>query len=551
MRIKNKTLIIIAAFIILFAIKSIIGYNIGGPSIFPDETCIIQKSIHLSKNLSLESCSKIIGFPAGEPAPLYSIILFPIYLFFSGKTAFNLIILLNALLISCLIFPLSKLINSYTNKWRPSVISAFFLLLMPAITVYEKTLMTETLFIFIGIWFLYYYSKSFDNKKNKIIAVLFGLLAALTRPFGFILLMAMAINEIIINKNRKNVALIYFPLAIVIFSFIVINFFPSTFDVIMNKIQIIRNSGAEVSLKIVHALISQFNSFIIATYLAPIMLFFIYFREKDENFQKIKYMLLSLFILNFLISAQHLLGYAFEDIDPGFLTRYINLSVIFIFIYAIIGLQKIKNIKLDKVDWTFLGFILILLPFTSFSGVKHILNMDMSMFYDTTTSTLQNLVMIKDYSIWIFGSISLILLSLFILNKKKILLGSLFALMITGTVFMGYWSVNFTSNQSETEKLLQEKSEKILFLTPNFGKSSPISINFWKLLITSNNQINYLVLDGLTDLEHEYEVTPELQKIFSEYKYLVTPIKFNIPITKMNSHKGTGTIYNEYIYETI
>ncbi len=48
-----------------------------------------------------------------------------------------------------------------------------------------KTIMTETLFLFLNIWCLFFYLNS--HKKS---AVLFAILAAFTRPFGFITILA-------------------------------------------------------------------------------------------------------------------------------------------------------------------------------------------------------------------------------------------------------------------------------------------------------------------------------------------------------------------------
>jgi len=193
---KKQTKYLILLFLIIFLIKSIISLYYQGIYFFSDEGCISKIGIHLANNFELKTCKEITNAPVGEPLPIYSILLSTVYLFFRGIKSYHAILILNSFIIASLTFPLFSIIKKFIKNNKINFLIIFTTLFLPQIIIYEKTYMTETLFVVINIWFLYFYIKSFEKNKlrNKIFSLLLALLGTFTRPFGFIMILAMTTN---------------------------------------------------------------------------------------------------------------------------------------------------------------------------------------------------------------------------------------------------------------------------------------------------------------------------------------------------------------------
>jgi len=395
---KKKSIYLIIIFLSVFIVKSLISLYLKTPFIFSDETCVIQKAIYFASNFEIKSCHEILKVSAGDPRPLYSILISPIYLFISGTKAYHAVLIFNSLIISSIVFPLYSIFKKFIQNKALIYLSIIAILFLPQIIIFEKTLMTETLFTTICIWFLYFYLKSFNKKSahNKIIAIILSILAAFTRPFGFILPIALTINEIIRCKNKKLIALVYIPIAFIL-SFGTIKFFiPNLAQELNQKLYALEDPT--IIYTIIIAIKNQLNSFNVTTFFTPIIAVIVLFTQnKKSEIQNIKYFIISFLVLNFIISAQHTELYL-ENLS--IITRYINFSIILIFIFAFIFLGQKEKTKINLIGKISTIILYISLIFISYKSVKLSLNLDIAYYFDTSTSTIQtNLVSAKNFII--------------------------------------------------------------------------------------------------------------------------------------------------------
>lgn len=543
-------------FIGIAAIKVILSFFMNGPYIFSDEPCAIQRAVYFANNFKLESCANILELGSKSPHPLYSIFIAPIYLLTGGTTAYYIVLALNSLLVSSLIYPLFSIFNKFLKNDKLAIFGSIIILFLPQIVVYEKMVMTESIFAVISIWFLHFYINSFDNnkksKRNKLLSVILGIMAALSRPFGFIFPIAIAINEFFLSQNRKMVALIYLPLAAILTAITLTILTPEAVTTFDTNVALIDKELLASFVVVLQAIKSQINSFTLATLLIPTIIFFTYIFKKDsKDLNNIKIFLLSIIILNFLISTNHIHSYFVQGLHPGMLTRYINISLIFIFIFAFIFIFKYKKFEFNKSNITIIAISVIALTIPEISHIKHTLNLDLSTFYDTTTSTKDNLVTLNRTLILPIVGITALMAGLTLKNKKKWLSGTLAAVLLAQGIYLYAWNINFSSFTSETVDYFRDTEESILFLG-NQTDINPISFNYWKLLVLSENNINFKYFMGAKYSNTPLTLTPEeLNLLQNEYTYIVSRYKLDLPIIKTISPLGTGSVesLNEYIYK--
>lgn len=529
---KQIKIALFTLFALVFLIKTIPAFQMQGPSIAPDEPCVLQRAIYLAENLQLEHCNNILDNLGGDTHPFYVFLIAPIYWFFSGTKAYYAILTLNAFLVSTLVFPLFSIFKKFIKDHKMVLLSTAIILFLPQITVFEKTLMTETAFAVVGIWLLHFYLNTFDKSKNKrlntIFTIIFIILAGLTRPFGFMVAFAVMINELIVSKDKKYVALIYLPLAAILTATTLLVILPGSFGVVASKVGGFSTPDVTI-LEVIQALISQLNSLSVATLIAPLILFGTYlFKDKSPYLKKIRFFLLSLILINLAISAQHIFGYYIKGRDPSLITRYINLSIIYIFIFTLIFIPKIKQFKFNKINIPLLSIILFALIFIRISPIKQSLNKDLMSLFDTTRIYGNDLIYIKTHLL-IGASIALFALLVSLITKKKnIFLTILVVILMTQSVFSTKLNIEESSFPLPISEYFKDKEVNILFLGHK-KEQNPVSHNYWKLISMSNNNITLQFFEGIEPTTR-VDIPPANLAELAQYDYIITRMPLNLPL---------------------
>lgn len=543
---KNKTkFFLLFLFISVLIAKVILLLQMSGTFMYSDEACMIIKARHFAENFQIDKCQEISGAPAGEPMPFYSIVISPAYWFGNlGMTSYYLVLFINALLVSTLVFPLFFFFNKLAKIKSKKLISflTFLILFMAPLSLYEKMVATESLFVVSNIWLIYFYIKSFEKKhalRNKFLAIFFAILSALTRPFGFISLIALTINEIFQAKNKK---LLFFmiPGAVVltIFAFISVGLDLTFFKVLLDFF------NPKRLVLIIAAIKNQINSFIIATALIPILIFLSnIFTTKIKEISKIKVFLISYLFMNFGIAANHLYGYSVKGRPLTLLTRYINFPVILITIFAFIFIYRNKKTIINKITIAASFLTLIPLFFLDYTEAKHALNLILSNFYDTKQFFPHNIPMTKDGMIFFFLPFIFILFIFYISKKKKIVTHLLIGFLIFHSVVINLWIVDFSKGKQNDVNYqnLKDKEAKILYLTKYSSKVT--SYNFWRLTALSKNELTPMYqLDLRHYILYEDFNNPDFIEFIKDYDYVISSTRLQLE-PAFNVANGLEVIY--------
>lgn len=538
---KKKTFILIflLALLLVGAINISLTTLITGPVVFSDETCALLRAQHFAETLQIGKCSDIAGLRGGDPMPLYSILISPIYNYLDGLAAYHAILIFNALLVASLLFPLFRIFGKFISKNSTALLVSVFIIFIPQIVAYEITVMTEILFSTLSIWFLYFYMESFERnrRKNKIIAIIFAILATFARPFGLMIPLAFATNEFILSKNKKKTL----PLLLlaVIFSIGVMiillpGLLPKFGEEMMALLKPINLLYGLISVK------NQANSFLIATFLIPTILFFTQiFTDKDKKIQNIKYFLITFIALNFIASAQHIFGYYLNYNPLHLQTRYINVSIIYIFIFAFIFLLRKKHITFNKAQTIIMGIVILPLLFLEFKMAKFTQNLDIGAYYSVGLGKTNPTAYLAAY----FIPAVTILFLFMAFGKKKTLVFTiaLFALLSSGKTYLDFkqfsseeyiaYPIEYFDYQTLSPKymdsdtmweLFEDTEYKILYVINRRG----LALTFWKLKTLTGNQV---------DQENRYNN-------WQDYDYIIGPMELPYKIV---GH----TRYRENIYK--
>lgn len=520
--------------------KALLVFLRNGPFIFPDEGCIIQVAKHYAATFQLEKCGDILNVPLGDAYPLYSILISPIYKFFSGLFAYKSVLVLNSILVSGLVFPLYWILNKYTKNHRYALIGAAITVFLPQFTVYEKTLMTETLYSVLLVWFMFFYIKSFTLNKsatiNKVIAVLFGILLSLTRPLGFMLLIAIAINEFIVSKKKGRALLIYLPISVLMAGLAVLFFSKGVAGSVLSNLNAI--TQAENWKYLFNALSAQINSFTIATFFIPLVMFYSFFFKKNSvEIFKIKYLILVYIGLNFLISANHIFGYTLTmGYSPNLVTRYISSSVILIFIIALVAVQKFKNFKFNLGNTLFMLTLIVFMLFYDAGKFGSSLNMDIMSFLSIDANRfaidlVPTLEMYRLLLLPVIVGLSLVLLA----KNKKLLLG----VSIVSIVFFSILSYATLQEYSQPSKLIAGLDEipksNIAVIIP-VGNTHVLG-QYWILKSISKHNIESILIETNMDLVIDKGMFAKWEA-FKRADFIISSYKSTLPL-----HAFTNRLY--------
>lgn len=530
MKKQSKNLLLV--FLLIFGIKSLISLYYNGTYFYSDEACVIAKAKYFAKFFEIVTCQTAIHAPAGDPLPLYSIVLSPIYLFTKGMTAYTASLIFNSFLISSLVYPLYAIISNFLKKEKFKILIIIAILFLPQIAVYEKTLLTETLFVATNIWMLHFYMKFLSKRKKKLnffLTILFGLFATLTRPFGFITILALITNEFAIAKNKKKILLILIPILVLIVLTVAI-IFPLTFSNLYEKI--INITHPEYFLKGLKALKDQFNSLIIATYLVPVIVFFNCFSEKKPKaFNQIKYYIITFIVLNVLISANHMFDYLLGNSPNDLITRYINMSIVYVYLFTFIHLFRIKKLYISKLGIFSILISIISLAFISYTNIKHSLNLDLSLFYDTAHFNKNNITPSNFFVAYYFFPVCLVLLSLLLFNKRKLIITILIFIALAQSAGLYNWQKNFIDTRQKLDTVYNyfKKTDYNLLFLQNY-QNKFMSFSFWNILSLTKNDIHPLYVHlNKTTLKEPDLYTDKAKEILNKYDYIISSIDYSLP----------------------
>ena len=552
-QIKSKLFLL---FIAILLVKIGVSLFMTGPTIFSDEPCVIQKAIYFAAHGKMDTCENIIQTEAGNPQSLYSFLISAIYLFTGGTVAYHLVLAFNALLVASMIFPLYRILKRFVMD-GVALCFAAGLLFLPQVVAFETTVMTETLFLVINVWFLHFYMNSLDTNAgggrrktiNKVMAVALAILGVFTRPFGFVLFGAMTVNEFFILKNRKNIALFYLPLAIFLVGLTLFKLVPEFIPHVKGDI-----NGYMDFLGMSRALVSQMNSFIVATFIVPMFIFCSHvYRNGHDLLSKMKYFLISFVVMLLFISARHIYGYYGENMDPGLLTRYINVPIFVIILFSIIFFNTYKQSIFNKTNLIIGSVFAVCMFFLNYKSIKYSLNMDIAIFYGKLKTGLQDFVFIKKYFMPIILCIYLALVALLLTGKNKILLAAMTIVFFAQTSMIVFDEIKNAGVKFEVVEYFRDKNENVVF----FEEDSPSnmanvkSFDFWRLLVLSRGNVKFGRLVGVDVKNRELKLLPEeINGFKKEFNYVVSSMKLNLPLLKRVEGKGMGLTYKDaYIYK--
>lgn len=398
--------------------------------------------------------------------------------------------------------------------------------------------MSETLFVTLSIWFLHFYIKSFENKWHKLTSIILAILATLARPFGFILILALGVNEIIKSKNKKTIIFISIvgaSLSILLISYLIPNFISSISEKIASL------SDLKNILYIIKALKNQANSLLITTTFLPLVLFISYInKDKEKTTKNIKYFLITFILLNFIVSAQHIYQYFLNGLELDLLTRYINVSTIFIIIFGMIFFEKNKDIEIHPIIF---GIITIPLFFLTFDKVNHALTISLSPYY----KIFNGFFITDTFFKLIFLPIAFLLISLLIFQKRKALKIAFIAITITQFILLLIWQINYTNKieyNNPTFQRFKDTEKNILFLEGISKFQSRViqyNFNYWRLLTLSSNNVTTMGFDDRNNNKPDITST-EWINLTNDKDYVISNILIELPVEAQ-------TRYGENIYK--
>ncbi len=538
---QTRNLLIL--FLTIFIIKASISFFMSGTYFYSDEACVVIKAKHFADTLQMLPCKDIAQAPANDPMPLYSIIIAPFFFFFKGFSAYQAVLVFNSLAISSLVFPLYWISKNFIKKDWTAYLIITVTLFLPQITVYEKMLLTESFFVFLNIWLLYFYGKykteKKDTRKFLLLTILFTIMAGLERPFGFITTLAIMINELITSKNKTKRIIIFFPIFLIltVLAFIIIGNFD---QIIVNLFNTITDTDKFKLL--LEALKNQNNSIIVTTLFVPIIIFCNNIKQKNNKFfNSIQYFLISIILINFLISSNHIFGYFTINKNTDFITRYINISAIFLNFFALLLLNKKNDKNLSKLTIFITIFCFITLFLLKSNSIKHSLNLDLSIFYNFKENNIDNLISQNWIMKNLFFPTIILLFSFYIFGKKKILFSTISIIFISWGISIYFWNIGFSKEQNNSfeKQFFRKENSNILVLEPDGVRL--VSFFVWDIMTLTKNNIKLQYLDHYLSKHDtiDFYTTKNKHKT-SNFEFIVSIAPLKLPILYTSD---TITIY--------
>jgi hypothetical protein len=515
---RKNILVLFFIFLGVLIVKLLIVPFIGGPYVYPDESCAFLRALFYFYNGEFESCTTMTGVVSGDPFPLYSILIYPVFYFYKAINAYYAILVLNTFIVSLLVFPLYGIFKRFLKSDYVVYFSVILTVFLPQIFLFEKMMMTEMLFFVFNIWFLYFYLKSFDGKGagiNKVVAFLFAVFGLFTRPFGFITLIAFGVNEFILSKKKKY----FFYLLIGLIAVCVLAIYylvPGFYESYAGRFFSFFNPSNW--LLILDAMKNQVNSYVLAAFFVPLIVFFSYVGKKDsDELKHVKWFLLIYILLNFLVSAQHIYGYFLELKNTNLLTRYINSSLIYILIFSIIFMFRYKKFEFNKSNVVLTALFVLCLVFLEKEG-KHAQNIDLSLYFKDERD-IGGFITFRWFDELPFLFLAVVSGPFYLLvkNYRKAFIWVMSGMIIIYSVFSMLWLVKFSYTSPLTEYFIDNTGNDVLFVVP---KSDPVIPDVWKILVLGDNNFSHYVLKD----------EKEILGLGEPFDYIVSKFDYNAEV---------------------
>lgn len=392
--------------------------------------------------------------------------------------------------------------------------------------------MTENFYLFTSLYTIYFYLKYLEkNKKHLLgISIVLALATAAIRPFGFIILVAIAINQAIKAKSRIIFQLIAILLILTFSYFFLKDHNLDIKEYLLNKYQNLTTHDNPLQI-IGKGFINSFNSFAVGTF----FLGFLLIKDslfKNQQLKDSKYFFITIIFLMFIINAIHIAGYYLEENEINLLIRYINLPIVLLSIFAI-GQLWGKNFRFQAFHLIFGIFIIFsLLGWEEIS--KHANNLSISGFYKQIHP---NILFENIQEIFIIYC----LISLMVLKKwPGIIKKSYLIILITASIFGLHTNITKINYSSELLTYFKDVKEKkiVYYLEENTGQLTDV----WKIIGLTNNKISY-----------KFASQVKAEELIGQYDYAITSKKLDWKLEQESiiDYDNTPEIeaVQTYIYE--
>jgi len=488
---KNNKSLLVIFFLLLITIKTTISLTFPTPWIFADETVYDD----VAKNILIGKFTSELKYAQLYP-PGYPLFLSIAHLYSDKDVAYHIMLFINAILSSSIIFPAYFILKKFVNK-KSALGFSILISCLPSSTLYSFVIMSENLFIplfLLSCWFLIE-----SSKKNPTYDILWGFsvfLLLLTRATGIAMIVGLvsAVIYIIIkqSKNRnypaiknKIVALISFALPSIawlyyksinatqgisqitseVFGYNVSAYLSNLFDIFTSPSSLMTFLDLAIHEVDYIVLTTYFVFFILAVYSI--------FRNKnlmrrEEYSIFLSYFLPSLLVLT-LITLVHMYS-AFSNGNEYYAIfgRYIAPLIAPVFIMGAIGLDQLQKNEDEFIHIIMPTAICLLIVFLiTFPSEYYSFPNTFSIFYIQSIQKIGGLSLLQFIII-----LNLLVYSLTLFTRNSTNLR--FTLFITFLTLFSLLASIPTLNQEHSSSVTTENANQIGRYLQNFSNSSTI-----------------------------------------------------------------------------
>lgn len=289
----NEKYSLLGIFIILTAIKSVLGFSSKTPYVFADEFYYSGIAQNIFQGTFFSDLNYWKAFPPG-----YSFVLSPAYLFSGNKTLmYHIMLIINSILSASILFPSYFILKKYISH-QQALLGSVLISVIPALTLFTFLLLSENLFIpltMFSIWFLH---EAFENNTLRwdLLAALSVFYLYFTRETGLVFVIALCIAlAFFIVSTEKGARLSVIKNKVVLICALILPFILW----ILYKMSISRISyyGTELYIQI---LVHSFSDIIFFEKFSILLL------------HEIEYLVVSAYVTIFIISIIFIAGCLFK-----------------------------------------------------------------------------------------------------------------------------------------------------------------------------------------------------------------------------------------------
>ncbi len=291
------------------------------------------------------------------PHMLYSVLLAPVFRFVQdGATCVKIITLINAFLMSSVVFPTYLLTKKLTGNKITQIVLAGLVLTLPDLT-YSMGFMSENLYYAMAIWFVFF---SFDmlmsDGKPLLCNVLLGVFACLlyfTKIVGLAFIIGYAsvlfIYRFFLEKNLKKLFYegICFTIGFLLFYLLFQLIFLGGIENYYSQ-QLTSNSGIYGMLYLIYALFYNTMLVILAFMVFPIVIPLFSFNNMDDKEKKLFiYACITLGVLQVIIAKTISMR---EDLGLFSPRQHLRYSAPILIMFLIVFFVLLEKQKKDNID---------------------------------------------------------------------------------------------------------------------------------------------------------------------------------------------------------